>query len=220
MTDQQLKKALIEVRDYMLLQFPSEEGDHEFSPKFHKKMKQLIGMEKHPILYYVKRVAAVLLITLGIFGSLVLGFSEEARADVIRWFVEHFAENGYRYQKEAETEVDITHYTLEGVVSDGYQLIERTEKEYSIKEAYLGEDGNLLVFVVMSSTREEGLNVSSDKRVIKETTYVNGNKADLYLSENSDDSNIIVWEEKTGVLLSLGGILDKEQLISMAEKVR
>ena len=83
MTDEQLNCALIEVRDYMLKQFP-EDGDHEFSAKFRKKIKQLIEMEKHPIFYYAKMVAAIILITLGISGGLVLGFSKEVRADVIR----------------------------------------------------------------------------------------------------------------------------------------
>jgi hypothetical protein len=55
--------------------------------------------------------------------------------------------------------------------------------------------------------------------MVIETVYVNGNKADLYLSENPYESNVIVWEGSNGVLFSLGGILDKEQLISMAEKI-
>lgn len=219
MTDEQLKCTLIEVRDYMLKQFP-EDGDHEFSAHFRKKIKQLIEMEKHPVLYYAKMVAAILVITLGISGGLVLGFNKEVRADVIRWFVEHFAENGYRYQKEYKTEEDISQYSLKGIVTNKYQLIERTEKEEVINEVYLGEDGDILVFVVMSSTCEEELNVSSDKSVTKETVYVNGCKADLYLSDNLDESNIIAWEGGNGVLFSIGGILDKEQLISLAEKVK
>lgn len=219
MTDEQLKSALIEVRDYMLIQFPSEDGDHEFSRRFLKKMKQLIKLEMHPLLFYAKRIVAAILIIICVSGCLVLGFSEDVRADAIRWFMEHFAENGYRYQKEAEVAIDLTRYTLEGIVLDGYQLIDRTEKEDVVDEAYVGEDGSLLVFTAMNSSKQKEFNVSSDQSMVIETVYVNGNKADLYLSENPYESNVIVWEGSNGVLFSLGGILDKEQLISMAEKI-
>lgn len=219
MTDEQLKSALIEVRDYMLIQFPSEDGDHEFSRRFHKKMKQLIEMEMHPLLFYAKRIVAAILIMLGISSCLAFGFSEDVRADAIKWFMENFTEKGYRYQKEAEMEVDLTLYTLKGIVLEGYQLIDRTEKEDVVDEAYIGEDGSLLVFTVMSSSRKKEFNISSDQSMVIETVYVNGNRADLYLSENPDESNIIVWEGSNGVLFSLGGILDKEQLISMVERI-
>ena len=98
MTDEQLKSALIEVRDHMLTQFPVAEKDCGFSPKFHRKMRQLIEMEKHPLLYQMCRIVAAILIALGISGGLVLGFSEEARAEIVRWFVERFTNNEYRYQ--------------------------------------------------------------------------------------------------------------------------
>ena len=182
-------------------------------------MKQLIKLEMHPLLFYAKRIVAAILIIICVSGCLVLGFSEDVRADAIRWFMEHFAENGYRYQKEAEVAIDLTRYTLEGIVLDGYQLIDRTEKEDVVDEAYVGEDGSLLVFTAMNSSKQKEFNVSSDQSMVIETVYVNGNKADLYLSENPYESNVIVWEGSNGVLFSLGGILDKEQLISMAEKI-
>ena len=56
MTDEQLKSALIEVRDHMLTQFPVAEKDCGFSPKFHRKMRQLIEMEKHPLLYQMTSI--------------------------------------------------------------------------------------------------------------------------------------------------------------------
>lgn len=219
MTDAQLKSALIEVRDYMLDQLPTEEWNYEFSPKFQRKMKQIIELEKHPIWYYVRRVAAALLITLGISGGLVLSFSEEARANVIRWFMERFTENGYRYQNEMGLKVDVSVFTLEGKVMEGYQLINRIEGEDTVDEVYVGENGEMLFFTAMSSEHEGDMYVVSDKNEEPLTVYVRGRKMDLYLSGNQEESNVIVWQGSDGVLFSIQGIIEKEQLIEMAGRI-
>jgi hypothetical protein len=219
MTDAQLKSALIEVRDYMLDQLPTEEWNYEFSPKFQRKMKQIIELEKHPIWYYVRRVAAALLITLGISGGLVLSFSEEARANVIRWIMERFAENEYRYQNEMGVKVDVSVFTLEGKVIEGYQLINRIEGEDTVDEVYVGENGEMLFFTAMSSEHEGDMYVVSDKNEEPLTVYVRGRKMDLYLSGNQEESNVIVWQGSDGVLFSIQGIIEKEQLIEMAGRI-
>ncbi|MBR4607956.1 MAG: DUF4367 domain-containing protein [Lachnospiraceae bacterium] len=219
MTDAQLKSALIEVRDYMLDQLPTEEWNYEFSPKFQRKMKQIIELEKHPIWYYVRRVAAALLITLGISGGLVLSFSEEARANVIRWFMERFTENEYRYQNEMGLKVDVSVFTLEGKVIEGYQLINRIEGEDTVDEVYVGENGEMLFFTAMSSEHEGDMYVVSDKNEEPLTVYVRGRKMDLYLSGNQEESNVIVWQGSDGVLFSIQGIIEKEQLIEMAGRI-
>ena len=219
MTDEQLKSALIEVRDHMLTQFPVAEGSCEFSPKFHEKMKQLIEMEKHPLLYQVSRAAAAILVALGISGGLVLGFSEEARAEVIRWFVERFTDNEYIYQNNMGAGVDISVYTLEGIVLEEYQLVDRHEDEEIVNEAYRNEKGELLLFTAMSSTHKNEFYLLFDENMESQTIYVSGNKADLYLSEKPDESNIIVWQSANGTLLSIQGFLDENQLKEMAEKI-
>ncbi|MBE5861966.1 MAG: DUF4367 domain-containing protein [Lachnospiraceae bacterium] len=218
MTDEQLKSALVEVRDYMLRQFPAEDADYEFSTRFRKKMKQLIEMEKHPIMFYVKRVAAAVLIVVGITGGMLFGFSKEVRADVVRWFMDHFAENGYRYRVETEVKVDFSQYTMEGIVPEGYQLVKRDEGEFVLKEAYRGVDGDMLVFVVMSSTHEEELNLSFNESTKNEVAYVGSNQAELYVSEEPDEASTIIWRGSNGALFVIMGNMDKEQLIRMAEE--
>ena len=220
MTDEQLKSALVEVRDYMLRQFPSEDADHEFSARFHKKMKQLIELEKHPIMFYVKRVVAAVLIVVGITGGMLFGFSKEVRADVVRWFMDHFTENGYRYQNDKETKVDFSQYTLEGMVPEEYQLMKRDEDKYALKEVYRGADGNMLVFVVMSSSHEEEFNVSFSINTESEVVYVRRNRAQLYVSENSNEASTIIWQGPNGALFGIMGIMDKDQLIKLAEEIK
>ena len=219
MTDEQLQSALIEVMEYMLEQLPQDEWNYEFSPRFHKKLKQMIMMEKHPIWYYVRRIVAALLLALGISGGLLLGFDEKVRADFVRWIVEHFTENEYKYQNEMGNELDVSKYTWEGLVMEGYQLYQRNEKEEVVIEVYLGEGGNLLVFVVMNSTKNEELILLTDENAKKEITQINGKNADLYVSEHDGESSIITWQGNKGELFSIQGIMDKEMLIELAEKV-
>lgn len=219
MTDEQLRSALIEVRDHMLIQFPVAEGNCEFSPKFHRKMKQLIEMEKHPILFYARRVVAVILVTLGISGGLVLGFSEGARAEVIRWFAERLFHSVYRYQNNTGGNEDISEYTLEGIIPEEYQLVDRDVDEDLINEAYVNEKGELLIFTAMSSTREYEYYLVFDENMESKPVYIKGIMADLYLSDKPDESNAIVWQNANGILLSIKGFLDENQLIEMAEKI-
>lgn len=219
MTDEQLKSALVEVRDYMLRQFPSEDADHEFSARFHKKMKRLIEMEKHPIMFYVKRVVAAVLIVVGITGGMLFGFSKEVRADVVRWFMDHFAENGYHYRVETEVKVDFSQYTMEGIVPEGYQLVKRDEGEFALKEAYRGVDGDMLVFVVMSSSLEEEFNMSFNKGTESKVVYVRGNRADLYASDSPYEVSTIIWRGSNGALFGIMGIMDEDRLIRMAEEM-
>lgn len=219
MTDEQLKGALIEVRDYMLNQLPGEEWVYEFSSRFYGKLNRMIELERHPIWYYARRIVAAILLALGISGGLLLGFDEKVRADVARWIAEHFAKNEYRYQNEMGNEVDVSQYTLEGLVMEGYQLIQRKEKEETVIEAYRGESGDLLIFTVMSSSKNEEFGVSSDENAKREMIQINGKNADLYMSENVGESSIITWQGDKGVLFAIQGIMDKERLIEFAEEV-
>lgn len=149
----------------------------------------------------------------------MLSFSEEARANVIRWFMERFTENEYRYQNEMGLKVDVSVFTLEGKVIEGYQLINRIEGEDTVDEVYVGENGEMLFFTAMSSEHEGDMYVVSDKNEEPLTVYVRGRKMDLYLSGNQEESNVIVWQGSDGVLFSIQGIIEKEQLIEMAGRI-
>jgi len=219
MTDDELKSALIEIRDCMLLQFPTSECDHEFSVRFQRRMKQIIEMEKHPVWFHVRKIAVALIISLGIAGGLAIGFSEEVRADVRRWFMERFSENEYRYQNNMGIDIDISGYTLEGKVLDGYQLVDRMQDENQVSEVYVNENGAMLIFAAMNSLSEEDLYVSSDQSIQPKSVFVKGVQAELYLSERPGESNAVVWQKDNGVLFSIQGILSKEELIDLAERI-
>ena len=192
MTDEQLRSALIEAQDYMLNQFPTQEWHYEFSARFHRKMKMLIEREKHPIWHYVRRVVAIVAVLVGITGALLFGINGKVRAEVIRWIMEFFAENEYRYQKDSEIDIDVTQCTLEENIIEGYHLIIRKEDKDSICEVYRNEGGKQLAFYAISSTKEKDFYLMFDKRTQRDDVYVNGIRADVYLPESADDNCVII----------------------------
>jgi len=218
-TDKQLRDALIEAQDYMLSQFPKIEWHYDFSPKFHKKMKELIEMNRHPIWFRLRRVVAVLFAVLGISWALLFGFNERVRADVIRWLTEQLTANEYKYQNESGSNFDISMYTIVDEVPEGYQLLKRSEDENHVSEVFRDANGKQLIFYVMSSTKENEFYLMFDKNLKSEQININGVIADLYLSENYDDNNIIVWQGTNDVLFSIAGFMNREELIELAEKI-
>lgn len=219
MTEEQLRSALIEAQDFILSQLPKTEWDYEFTPKFHRKMKRLIELEMHPIRYYLIRAVAVLLAIICLSGGMLLGFSEEARAKVIWWINEFISENEYRYQSNKDMVIDVSGYTFESVISDGYTRLERIEMENSVDEIYVGKNGEMLTFSAIGSSQEE-LYVLSDESGQTERIDLEGTEMDLYISEKQGESNMIVWEGKNGVLFSIQGKINKEQLIEIARMMR
>lgn len=220
MTDKQLRDALIEAQDYMLSQFPKKEWHFDFSPRFQRKMKKLIEMNEHPAWFYLRQAAAVLITVLGISGMLLFGFNETVRANVIRWITEQLAANEYKYQNESGSKSDVFMYTLADEVPEGYRLLKRSEDENRVSEVYRDANGKQLVFFVMSSTKEKEFYLMFDNDLESEAVNVNGVVADLYLSENHDENNIIVWKGTNDILFSISGFMNKEELIELAERIK
>ena len=156
---------------------------------------------------------------LGLTGGLILGFNEEARAQVMRWIAERFADNGYRYQKGVNQKVEINDYSLVRAIPKEYHLIERDEQDNIISEIYVNSSENLLFFTVMNSEYEGELVITSSQNILKEEAYIGKEKADLYLSENTDEPNVIVWQGADGKLFTIQGYLTRDELIDLAEKV-
>lgn len=220
MTDEQIREVLLSTQDYMLSCLPKTEWKHEFSKKYYKNKKKLISRERHPIQYWVRRVAVFILLTLCLSGGLILSFNKEIRAEVFKWIVERFDHNAYKYQNTLGENIDISGYSMEKVIPKEYTRIDRIEGEHSVDEIYINEKGELLFFVVKSSAEEQEFYVVSDKDMKPyEIVYVNGDSAELYLSDNQDESNMIVWRNKKDVLFSIKGIVEREELIKLAESI-
>ena len=220
MTDAQIREVLLATQNCMLNRLPKKEWKHEFSKMYCRNKRKLIARDRHPMIYWIRKIAAILLLILGLSGGVILGFSEEVRAEVFRWIIEKIADNTYKYQNKADEDVDISGYSLANSIPEGYQCIDRIEEEYSTDEVYVNQQGELLIFRAIRPGAESEIYVVSDKdHKPYETTNIHGNTAQLYISENSGESNVIVWQGRGGVLFFIQGILEKKQLIELAESV-
>lgn len=123
------------------------------------------------------------------------------------------------YQGGIESNMDISIYTLDGIISQEYQRINRQDSNDSLVEAYADENGRMTIFTVMLSSEEEVFNIVADESINCETVSVNGKQATYYSSDSTDESNAITWQGSSGELLSIRAIMDKESLIKMAEAV-
>ncbi len=217
--EERLRNALLEMQEYQVSLYPvPTKEDSRLPLGFRIKMDRLIEKHDHPVWFYVRRAAVIMLFVLGVSGIL-FGFGENVRADIIKWISEHFTENEYRYQKETETGVDVSRYTLEEKVPEGYRLVKRKEETERVSELYTGESGEQIIFTAMSSTLNKEFYLMFDKNVECETVYVNDIKAELYLAESADDNIVIVWQGNDGALFSITGFLDKDVLIDLAGAV-
>ncbi|MBR6150946.1 MAG: DUF4367 domain-containing protein [Lachnospiraceae bacterium] len=220
MTDEQIREVLKASQHYMMSRRPKIEWHHVFSKKYCRYKKKLIKRDNHPIWYVFSRIAAIILLAIGLSGGFVLGFKEDVRAEFLSWIVERFSDQAYRYQGTSSETKKISKYSLEGNEPKGYQIIDRMESDNSVDEIFVNDDGKLLLFMAMIPDSEKELYVVSDKdKKTYEVVKVKENRAELYISENAGESNAIVWQNKKGILFCIQGILTKEQLVELAESV-
>ena len=92
-TDEMIAKAAAEINQAILDSLPEEEEcTHTFSDRFHKKMKKLLRHSNHYVLHKVLMRAACILIAILLSVSIFLACNPQARAAVVDWLREQFAE--------------------------------------------------------------------------------------------------------------------------------
>lgn len=217
-SDALLREAAAEAEVCLLANLP-EIQPHEFSTEFERKMKRLISRANHPIRHQVLRyAAAVLLAVLTLFGA-VMAVSPEARAAVFGWvkntfyaFVE-YSSSGTGTQEKSD-------YCLT-FLPDGYELVDVIEKTNKQIFLYADDSDHGLKFGY-SYPPENGAGaiVLFVEGYREYSGFVHGMKADIYISDNENESNAIVWcDEETGALLQVHAFADLETLVELAENV-
>ena len=69
-TDEMLRIAATEANQAICDSLPRpEECDHQFSPRFERKMRRVIRRGRHPVAYKYLRRAACLLVAVTLFGA-------------------------------------------------------------------------------------------------------------------------------------------------------
>lgn len=220
MNEEELSRAAARAAELLNEALPRpEDCNHEFSPRFRRKMRHLLFRQNHPVLMRGLQSAAVLFLTITVlFGSL-LTVSTDAREFVSGWVntkietVYHFYYEGNPSQGDSSTE-----YVL-GWMPDGYTLLETVELPGQEIYTYVDADKKwLLTFSYSADSSDADIFLLNADCAEKEV-IVNGLAAMLYIPFN-DDSPAIVWEDREkGVLFLITAQVSEEDLIKMAENI-
>ncbi len=220
MNEEELSRAAARAAELLNEALPRpEDCNHEFSPRFRRKMRHLLFRQNHPVLTRGLQSAAVLFLTITVlFGSL-LTVSTDAREFVSGW-VKTRIETIYHFYYEGDAaQADSTEYVL-GWIPDGYTLVETVDFPGQRIYNYADADKKwYLSFTYSVDSSDADIFLLNADCTQKEVT-VNGIPATLYIPLNDDNSPDIIWEDREkGVLFILTAHVSEDVLIKMAENI-
>lgn len=218
-TDEMLAQAAAELADAINESLPSpSECTHQFSPRFEKKMKRLIRKSYHPIFYRTLRtVASVVLVILIGFGS-TLAVSAEAREVVFGWVKQQY-ENFYEYFFEGNIASTESEKYQPGWMPEGCEFVTSYETAGGEVYIYTDTEDTLIQFSYTSNPNNENIYIDG-VNYSKEVASVNDLPAEIYMSQNENETNSIIWKDDSGVILfTASGNFDQETLIRIAENI-
>lgn len=217
-TEEMLAAAAEEVSLCLIQGLPSH--PHTFSEAFEEKMQKLLRRTLHPVRYQVLRyTAAILAAIFTIFGAL-FAFSPEVRAAVIGWVKSAFHEFfEYSSESPSPTNADVEYDYFLSESLENYALLNTIDNEDGKVYIYLDKEGLILQFAFTRSVDGNGLFVDTDGYDVHMAS-VNDQPADIYISQDSSEANVIVWQDiTTNILFQITAYADKEELIVLAENI-
>ena len=192
---------------------------HSFSKGFERKMRGLCRRTKHPAAYKaLQRAACILLAILALFSSLI-AFNADVRAAVINWVTEYFGRSAhYSYKGEPDPALaERKSYAL-GWLPEGYEFYEFMSGPASDHIHYANKTGQLLCFSYHYATPGE-LFLNIEKHT-KKAAFINGQTADVYLSQDPEVGSGIVWEDpESHILFYISAAVSEEDLMRLALSV-
>lgn len=219
LTDEMLNKAAKQVSEAMKASLPGpEECHHKFSPEFERDMQRLISQTErrwHVHKYLQKLAVACLAVVISL--STWLAVDAEARAAFVQWVKTVYEQSvvyEFFHSNDKQAEAD---YRL-GWVPEGYTMESSVSGEIVTTVVYQNER-DAIYFTYEYS--EDGVQAelfpgSSDV----ESLLVNGMQGEFYLSQDSAESNSLVWfDEENSVLFSISGFFEKGAMVQMAESI-
>lgn len=193
---------------------------HTFSPKFQHRMARLIRRHRHKGLYRGLRRAACVLLAVLLGGTVFLSTNAQAREAFFGWVREQ-VEGAQRYfhQGNVTSTSEIVRYQID--VPEGYWLEDSLEAEGYFDYYYVNDDGDSIEFTYQYETEDAGGELYVDDRETeKKQVMVCGTPGELYLSNEEEMSNTVIWmDQSTGALIDVTAFLDEDALLDLAETV-
>lgn len=151
-SDERLREAAREAEEKLLASLPKpEDCEATFSPEYKRKMKKLARRTDHPVIYWVQKAVACILLTILIGGGGILTFSTEARAAFVGWVREVY-ETWFVYNYEGvDREFPEDNVFYPAWIPDGYYELKRSISDDKVSIIYENEEGYLLSFTYTSN---------------------------------------------------------------------
>lgn len=193
---------------------------HTFSPQFQRRMARLIRRHRYKGLYRGLRRAACVLLAVLLGGTVFLSTNAQAREAFFGWVREQ-VEGAQRYfhQGNVTSASEIVHYQID--IPEGYWLEDSLEAEGYFDYYYVNDDGDSIEFTYQYETEAAGGELYVDDRETeKKQVMVCGTPGELYLSNEEEMSNTVIWmDQSTGALIDVTAFLDEDALLGLAETV-
>ncbi len=222
LTDEMIAKA---AKDYEQSTLDSLSfTEHAFSPAFERRMKRLIRRQEQSAgcVYFRRAVCASLAIVLCVGAFLML--HPEARAAVVQWVKERFESLTYYYSSgdveptTDQTDALPTSYDF-GWLPEGYTLYLRVDQENDGSIIYENESGDF-IYLNYYNDNWDGKSAFTYEGGSYKTVTVNGRDAELFIEDDINAGNYIVWtSEDNRVMFQVFGRCEEDILIRLAENV-
>lgn len=196
--------------------------EHDFPPKFERKMKKLIRRANHPIRYRVAQIVACLLLTALLSGCAVLAVSPEAREAFTNW-VRKVDETGYIYRffgpdREVLTEEMVIYRPT--YIPSGYQMSEEFVRNGKCTITYRNGPQKMAIFSYYYNIGSGAFFVESDGTETYKQVLVNGIYAEMYLDPDEGEASVLIWMDENGeFIFRISAPVSEAELIKMAESV-
>lgn len=223
LTDAILREATAEAERFLLSIVPEDGEPHEFSKRFQRKMEKLIRRTNHPIRYQVMRTAAAVVLAIATLFGAVMAVSPEARAAVVGWIKETFGIYTHYSSDDtstADTNIDPVQYEYHfSVIPEGYLELMVEDTPGGKLYLYADDIGNILQFTYTYEVENGNLFVKTDDYEHHES-FVHNLPADIYIARKKYETSAIIWQDiQEGVIFEIYAMLDRAELIALAETV-
>lgn len=217
-TDEMLRIAAEEADQAIRDSLPRpEDCNHQFSPRFERKMKRVIRRGRHPVAYKYLHRAACFLIAVTLVGASWLTVNAEARGAFFAWVrqqYETFVE--YRFEGPAPDGAMTTSFAPTWL-PDGYEEIKVQSAGGTSIRTYSSSDGQVIHFMYSLGADATSLFLVSDQ-MTAEKVIVGTQEADFYQDADPQNANALVWQSESGdILFCISASLPRDELVKIAE---
>ena len=182
-------------------------------------MKKLARRTDHPVIYWVQKAVACILLTILIGGGGILTFSTEARAAFVGW-VREIYEEYFVYYFTGDIRSSSEDFAFSpSWLPDGYTESFISELSGQTIMVFENENKEQLTFGYSKNLGYWKLYVDIDNSEVRQVE-VSGQIADMYSSSSNESAKHLVWiDENIDCVFFISANLSEDTIVQIAEGI-